>query len=243
MEYLRKTYIQKRRKTMTTGLITPTEGQEKQLSRIVEDAVKRAREQVVLDKDAMQRLLANGGKFQSDIIVLLAKHSIADNRFDLLTSFEITVPEGYDHKTQLATFASYAKKEKFYFYNEAITDDNFANATGILVPRKTYMVKIFGIKKRVSSEDCLVFLATQMAILVGAQGLSLVRQLKKDEFPVGKWTASFDKKDALWEDADGNRRVPCMDRHSDGDWGFDLGGFEHDWNGDYCLLCLCDLSA
>lgn len=222
---------------MMTGSIT-TKGQEKQLKRIVEDTIESARKKVVLDKDAIQRLLGNGGKFQDDIIASLIKHSAADDRFGLLTSFEITVPKDYDHNTQLATFASYAKKERFYYYNEAITDKNFAKATQKLVPGKTYSVKIFGIKQRVSSEDCLMFLATQKAILVGAQGVSLVRQLKKDKFPVSRYTVSFDEKDALF--VGGRHRVPSVSRDSGGGWEFDLGCFESDWGSACCLLVLCD---
>jgi len=89
----------------------------------------------------------------------------------------------------------------------------------------------------------MTFLASQRAILVGAQGLSLARQLKKKEFPVGKWTVSFDEKDSLWTDADGHHRVPSMDRNSGGDWDFRLSYFEYGWGGDFCLLCFCDLSA
>lgn len=230
---------------MTTGSITPTEGQEKQLERFVQDAVVSARKSIILDKDAMQRLIGNGGKFQGDLIASLIKHSVADDRFELLSSFELTVPSGYDHGTQLATFAEYAKKksEKFYYVNEAATDANYAKATQRLVPGKTYGVKIFAIKRRVTSEDCLAFLASQQAILVGAQGLSLTRQLKRNELPVGKWTVSFDQKDALWEDADGNHRVPRVYRYSDGDWNFYLGSFENDCYDGYCLLCFRDLSA
>jgi hypothetical protein len=229
---------------MTTGSITPTtEGQETQFERIVQDAIRRARQKVPLDKDALQRLLGKGGAFQEDIIASLIKHSASDDRFGLLTSFDLTVPKGYNHDTQLATFASYAKKEKFYHYSEAIMDKNFSKATNKLVPGKTYGVKIFQIKARVTSEDCLAFLASQRAILVGAQGISLARQLKKEQFPVGKWTVSFDEKDALWTVDVGNHWVPHVDRCSGGDWNFDLGSFEIDWNDGCCLVCFCDLSA
>ena len=222
---------------MTTGLITPTARQMKQFKRFKEDAEQR----VVFDKDGIQRLLANGGKFQSDYTSLLEKYLIADSRFNFLTSFNITVPKSYNHDTQLATFAEYAKKEKFYYYNEAVTDDNFFRVTNKLMPGETYGCKIFSIKERVSSKDCLSFLASQQALLVGAQGLSLVRQLKKSEFPIGKWTVSFDELDALWEDADGGRGVPYLSQHSDGDWNFNLGYFASDWNGNDCLLCLSRL--
>jgi hypothetical protein len=233
---------------MTKGLITPaTEGQEKQLKRVIEDTFERARKKVVLDKDAIQRLLANGDKLQDDVVASLVKHSASDDRFGLLASFKLTVPKGYDHGTQLATFASFAKDkpEKFYYYNDNITDKNFAKVTNKLIPGKTYGVKIFGIKKGkvVSSPDCMAFLASQRAILVGAQGVSLTRQLKKEEFPVGKWTVSFDEKDALWADDVGSHRVPRVRRDSDGAWGFDLGYFGGGWRVDYCLLCFCDLSA
>ena len=228
---------------MVAGTITPTtEGQEKQFTELWEAAKIRARREVVLNKDSMQRFLGNGDKFQDDIIASLSKHSASDDRFELVNSFELTVPKGYTHGTQLATFAEYAKdkSQKFYYYNEAITDENYAKATQQLVPGKTYGVKIFGIKKSVSSEDCLAFLASQNAILVGAQGISLTRQLKKDEFPIGKWTVSFDEKESLWRVGNGNHRVPYIDRHSDGDWHFDLGYFEHAWDGVNCLLCFCD---
>ncbi len=42
-------------------------------------------------------------------------------------------------------------------------------------------------------------------------------------------------------DGDGNHRVPNLNRNSDGDWNFNLGNFEKDWNDDNCLLCFCHL--
>ena len=37
--------------------------------------------------------------------------------------------------------------------------------------------------------------------------------------------------------ADGYHRVPSVNRNSDGDFKFNLGNFENDWNDDNCLLC------
>ena len=165
-----------------------------------------------------------------------------DPRFPLLTTFQFTVPENYVHATQLASFAK-ENREKFYFYNDNITDANFAKVTNKLTSGKIYEAKIFGITERVTSEDCLVFLKTQKAILVGAQGISIVWQQAKEQFPKGKWTVSFDEKDALWQDADGYHRVPYVRQRSDGDWHFFLGNFEFDWYDDDCVLCLRDLSA
>lgn len=167
---------------------------------------------------------------------------ITDPRFSLLTTFQFTVPKNYTHATQLASFAK-ENREKFYSYNDNIADANFARATNKLTPGKTYEAKIFGITKRVASEDCLAFLKTQKAILVGAQGISVIWQQAKENFPKGKWTVSFDEKETLWQDAFGDRRVPRVFRYSDDVWLFNLGYFEGVWVGDFCLLCVCDLSA
>lgn len=219
---------------MTTGFVAPTKGQEDEFQNMIDTA----RRSVVLDKDGMQRLIGNGGKFQEGVTALLAKLSVFDDRFELLSASKLTVPGSYDHGKQLTAFKS---KADLRYYNDNITDANFARVTNKLEAGKTYLAKIFGIKTRVTSEECLAFLNSQGGILVGAQGASLAQQLKKEHFPVGKWTISFDEKDALWADGDGSHRVPCVYRNSDGDWRFGLGDFEDDWNDDYCLVCFCDL--
>ncbi|MEK7512900.1 MAG: hypothetical protein AAB601_01755 [Patescibacteria group bacterium] len=162
--------------------------------------------------------------------------TLIDPRFEHVKEFKLTVPADYDHGTQLGTL----KHEEFYYFNDAITDGNFRNATQKLVPGKTYKAKLFRIKKTVTSDDCLGLYKAVGAILTGAQGMSLVYQLKKDELPKGKWTISFDEKDALWQVPDGSHRVPGVRAHSVGDFGFDLGGFEGGWNSDDVVLCLCD---
>ena len=166
---------------------------------------------------------------------------VVDSRFTPLNAFQITVPGNYNHPTQLASFAR-ENREKFYFYNDKITDENFKKATNKLIG-KTYEAKIFGITKRVSSEDCLAFLKTQKAILIGAQGISVVWQQAREQFPKGKWVASFDEKDALWRDAGGFHGVPSVNQYSGGGWDFFLGYFENDWRDDCCLLCVRDLST
>jgi hypothetical protein len=39
--------------------------------------------------------------------------------------------------------------------------------------------------------------------------------------------------------SDGNHRVPNVNANTDGDFKFNLGNFESDWNADNCLLCVC----
>ena len=159
-----------------------------------------------------------------------------------IKEFEFTVPADYKHDSQLDTFAKKTKKLKTtHYFNDALTSANFAKATNKLEPGKTYKVKIFLILATVTSEDCMTFLGKHNAILVGGQGITLLQDQKADKFPVGKYTVSFDQKDALWTDSDGYRRLPDVNRDSGGDWKFRLGFFEGDWSDDRCLLCFCDL--
>ncbi|MDP3974992.1 MAG: hypothetical protein Q8P88_01755 [Candidatus Jorgensenbacteria bacterium] len=127
---------------------------------------------ICLDKagfnsDLVQRVVnARGNKLAKAMLVAVNGERI-DERFELVKEFLLTVPEGYDHATQLARFAK-EYREKFYYWNDNITDRNFAQATQKLVPGKTYTAKIFGIKETATSEDCLALLKSQNAILVGA---------------------------------------------------------------------------
>ena len=212
-----------------------SEEQEKQLKRLFEDAMNA----LGLSKDQAQEIIKNGGKMQAGIKEVMSKLSIADQRFQLLNTFELVVPKNYEHKNRLDSFRKAHKKE-FYFYNDAITDKNFSKATTKLTPGRKFKVKIFQITERVTSENCMDFLKTQNAVLVGAQGASLVYELKKEQLPMGKWSVSFDEKDALWEDSDGDHRVPSVSRYSGGGWEFNLGIFGIDWGADDCLVCFCD---
>ncbi len=189
------------------------------------------------DADLVQRVVnSRGNKLALSMYAALPSGAKVDDRFELVNTFEIVVPEGYDHSTHLHSFGKKHRKS-FYYYNDAITDKNYAKATK-LVPRRKLKVKVFQIKETVTSEDCMAKLRSEKAILVGAHGASLVWEQKKEELPVNRWSASFDEKDALWKYADGDHGVPLVDRDSDGGFEFDLGSFEYDWS-DGCLLCFC----
>ncbi len=164
-----------------------------------------------------------------------------DPRFNQIDEFEVVVPKDYDHTTRLTTFEE-AQGKEFSFYHEAITDPNFTKVTTKLIPGRKFMVKVFQIKKTVSSEDCLAFLKNQQAVLVGAQGATLAYEQGKDKLPIGRWSISFDEKNAL-PFVDGCHRVPCVHRVSGGDSKFFLDRFDYDWRDVYYLLCFCDLSA
>lgn len=171
----------------------------------------------------------------------VAKTAAADERFELMTEFEITVPENYVHATRLASLHG----GEFYSLNDNITDDNFARVTTQLVPGGKFKVKVFRqiISGLTTSEERMAFLRGREAVVFfGAQGASLVYEQAKDKLPKGYGYVSLDEKDALWADGDGYHRVPYVYRFTDGDWSFSLGYFERDWRDDYCLLCF-DLSA
>lgn len=216
-----------------------TSKQETRITDLVRDAIRA----LDFSKDEAREIITNGGVLQTEVKPILRKLAIEDKRFGLaIKEFDLTVPADYDHDRQIDQFAEAAKKlSKTYYYNNALTSSNFAKATKRLEPGKTYRVKIFPILERVTSEDCLDFYRKQKALLVGGQGLTLAQSLEADEFPVGKWTISFDEKGALWTDAVGGHRVPGVCRRSDGGWLFDLGFFEYDWLVDDYLLCFCDL--
>ncbi len=160
------------------------------------------------------------------------------SRFKLLKVFKLTIPEEYDHNTQLGNFFEKCGKD-FDDYVGGINDKNFANVTDKIIPGKTYTVKIFRINQTVSSEDCLVFLKTQEAILVGAQGLSLFWKHKKEEFPVDGALLSFDEREALWKD-ENSRRVPAIGQEPYGDLYFGVGDFKNSWTNVHYLLCFCN---
>ena len=153
-----------------------------------------------------------------------------------------TVPTDYNHDTQVDDFGKKTRKlRSTYYYNDNLTSKNFSKATNKLIPGKTYGVKMFPILETVQSEDCLAFLKSKDAILVGAQGVTALQADQPDIFPTGKGTVSFDEKDVLWKDADGDHGVPRVRRRSDGDWRFGLGYFEFSWSPVDLLVCFCDL--
>lgn len=163
-------------------------------------------------------------------------------KFALLVDLGIiTVPEDYDHETQLAKFKERYQGDDFktfLVYSEEITDANFSNPTRTLHPGERLRVQAF--KQIVSGattyEERMEFLATQKAVYVGAQGASLVFTQKHSQLWKGVDSyASLDKKDRLLKDCNGIDRVPTILLYSGGGSGPyytpDSFGFAH---------CSCD---
>ena len=107
------------------------------------------------DADMVQRVVnSRGNKQAKAMYAALTNGAQVDDRFELVNTFEIVVPEGYDHRTRLDSFGKEYRKA-FYYYNDAITDKNYAKATTKLEPGRKLKVKVFQIKETVTSEDCM----------------------------------------------------------------------------------------
>lgn len=156
--------------------------------------------------------------------------------------FKCIVPENYEHETQINTFKKrFEDSGSIISFSRELNDENFLKVTNRLVPGKEYRVRIFPILTVVTSSVCLEFLKEQGAVLVGAQGLTLLCDIKKapHEFPQGKRVVSFDKKTALLaEPRSHTHRVPYVYHNSfNGDRRFLLGYFEFEWCNEYCIVC------
>ncbi len=237
---------------MTNSEITQkmTEGQTKAIKRLLEDGINSFNSNELISlgftKEEAQEILEKGDLIQKEInasvIASLKKYAIIDPRYGSSIELgDVTVPMDYKHETYIDEEGKQVRKLKnTYYFNDELNSKNFANATTKLVPGKTYRAKLFPILSTVTSEDNLNFLRRQRAILVGGQGLMLAQNQHKDKFPKGKWTVSFDEKNALWKDSSGCHRVPFVSADSDGDFRFGLGSFGAGWDGGRCLLCFCD---
>lgn len=163
-----------------------------------------------------------------------------DRKFLLRKEFQVIVPEGYSHRVQLRWFKRQYEKD-FYFFRQEITDKNYSKVTGRFVPEEAYAIKLFQVEDA-TPEECLAFLKAEDAILVGAQGLSLVWELKKEEFPEESWVESFDEPSNLYHSL--GDLVPAIGRLL-GNWHFNYDFF---WsqpyeNRDKLFFFLCVLKS
>ena len=191
------------------------------------------------DAELIQRVVNfRGNKLAKAMYDGLKSGVMLEDRFELVNTFGIVVPKGYDHKKRLDSFREEHRKA-FHYYDDDINDQNFGHATTKLVPGQKLQVNVFQIKKTVTSEECLEYLRSQKAILVGAHGISLAWEQKKERMPLRQELLSFDKKKVLRKGPYGQRGVPYMEFAPAGYLDFRLGCFESNWSSGYCL-CFCD---
>jgi len=164
-------------------------------------------------------------------------------KFALLKDLGImVVPADYVHGKQLARFNKEYGAE-LYDFNKAITDGNFPHPSRILKPGDRLHVYAYHqiVGGTTTSDERMAYLAEQKHdVYTGAQGATLVYKQKKDELPKGKWYASFDKPENLYEDSDRNHRVPDVNAGSGGGFKLDLGYFESVWYGLNAFFGFCD---
>ncbi len=167
-------------------------------------------------------------------------------KFALLADLGIiTVPADYDHATRLAKFKvrhQEGKKKSFTFYNNAITDDNFAIPSRILFPGDKLRVRAFMQTDygRTTSEERMAYLVSQkMDVYTGAQGASLVFDQKRKKLLRNKWYSSFDEAVRL-PLVDGTRGTPRLCVKANGDFSFLLGHLERPWQVEEVFLGFCD---
>ena len=197
-----------------------------------------------LTPEAREERFGDGKKPKPAPIVESSEPPVQSVKFAELADLGIvTVLAGYNHATQLDMFMKENRK-KFYDVNKNITDANFPNPSRILKPGDKLRVRAFQqiVGGSTTSEERMKFLVEQKcAVYVGAQGASLVFEQKRAKLPKGKWYASFDEKDRLWEDAVGGHRVPCLCVYSDGGFRWCLGYFEYDWSDNDAFFGFSDI--
>lgn len=168
-----------------------------------------------------------------------------DLRFALIRELQITVPNTYDHKTQLISFENENKNGVDLLSTEAFSDNIFTHSADELVPGRTYTIRVFSLTTVVSYDDCREFMMKEHVKFVGAPGISLLTQLKRSVFPKEKVTLSFGDLDVASSQKDRNSElvfllpfIAALDNASTGKvWMCTILKAPKDFNTDYCLLC------
>ncbi len=203
----------------------------KSLQQLVDNREKRARAVAYI----------NAGCPELPVELLAGSVPLIDEKFFLQEAFLLTVPTNYIYEIQLESFFR-VNRQQFSSVDEGLNDQNFARGTNHLETGKTYLVKLFGVTQRVSSEDCLGLYRTQHGIFTGAQGLTLVWQKAKSvllsEHSV---LVSYDEKDKLGIDSQGRPAVPFVGCYLTGKFNFFVGTFEGGgWYPDTYIIVFCE---
>lgn len=169
-------------------------------------------------------------------------------KFALLVDLGIiTVSHDYVHETCLSTFREQDHGGWFCGCDENIADANYPNPSRILKAGDKLRVCAFEqiVDGTTTSQERMAFLEEKQSknVYVGAQGAALVLEQKRFNLPMGKWYASFDQPDRLWEDPGGNHMVPLVNAVFAGHFALQLGDFKHDhcWHKAHAFLGFSEL--
>lgn len=188
------------------------------------------------DADLVKKIINSGKNEYAKMMYA----SLVNDPFELINIFEIVVPEDYEHENCLDSFMSEYRTELGCI--SSIKDKYHTKVSTKLEPGRKFKVKVFQIKMRVTSENCLAYLRRQKAIFVGAQGMTLVWKQKKKELPVEKFSVALEEKESLWKDAHGYHDVTYIYRRSNSDFSFNTKLLEPDLYNEHCLICFCDVN-
>ncbi|MDQ5971473.1 MAG: hypothetical protein QG566_419 [Patescibacteria group bacterium] len=221
-----------------------SERQHKQIKRFLEDAfgsldIDSTLNLCSLSKAEAQEIIENGSVLKSQLqkltVKLLKENAIIDKRFGkAIREFEITVPFNYNHYEQMEEFCKKNNHMPYFKHDVNHIDQNNCLQLG-----KTYKACILPILDTVTNEDCMIFLRKQNAVLLGEHGAFLVWSLKPEQFPKNEWTCSFTEEDSLENESD-YYRLCNIHAKLDGNFEFNLGAYNDDWEEGNFILCFYD---
>ncbi|MBK5215663.1 MAG: hypothetical protein JJE53_02565 [Candidatus Pacebacteria bacterium] len=196
-----------------------TENQENKLCDLFRDALRSER----ISKIEAQEIIEKGNKFQFQIKRLIKKTSTHNDFIGKrIICFQIKIPNDYNDTKYINQFSEKIKEvDNVKYINDNISSENFKHNNGILIPGKTYQVKLFPIVKNCTSDDCLEFLKKEKVIFVGMHGIALVYTLRKEMLPIDRYILSFDKMEVS-DNTDYSDVIPRIRGFADGDWMFYL---------------------
>jgi hypothetical protein len=103
-----------------------TDGQKKQYFRFVEDAAEKALKETDLDKDAIQKLIENGDKFQSRIVTAIQELSVSNKFADEEVESSYGYPSGYNKPKGITEQTNRLRE---LFPNIGFADEKLAEGT------------------------------------------------------------------------------------------------------------------
>jgi hypothetical protein len=154
--------------------------------------------------------------------------------------FEFMVPADYDHDTQIEDFVRKTKPlATTYHFDGYLNRKNFTQVATRLEPGKKYRIRMFPVVEVATTGDCLGFLEEKNAVLVTAQGITLLQSHHPDKFPIFKWVVSLDERDYLWEYVKNPQRATLVHHRPNNEWEFRLANFGFSWC-NHLLLCFSE---
>lgn len=150
----------------------------------------------------------------------------------------IQVPEGYAPDTYMSSFRERHRPDFVSMFKQQADTFLTEHATRILRAGERFRVRIFAQDhgEMTTSEERVAFLQGHGAVYLGACGLMLLWEQKRDVLPRNMWHTSFEGS------------VKCINvagiRRDGGDQNFFSQASLYDrWTEDYALVCFTDASA